>query len=258
MIKEEAPVWAPRQSPFRKEGLVLPRSREWGRDTKFVTLQKIHRPLAVRNTLTFHTWGWVFTLSLWITPVVIRKGGEHAYELLETASSFPSSERCHCNWQRRIPKWRRAGALFTHPPSLGATAVPDIWVGRCALLPRQSHTVTAYVPATRTGPGIWAGQGEGSAAARSLGHLRPHGPEWKSHILVGSMVRGAKSMEPDIEDLVFSLPWITGGGLARVRGSSVPLPYSCQLLPPLKRKTGCKRRTFLVKEGHSDIQHFVS
>lgn len=65
-------------------------------------------------------------------------------------------------------------------------------------------------------------------------------------------------MEPDIEDLVFSLPWITGGGLARVRGSSVPLPYSCQLLPPLKRKTGCKRRTFLVKEGHSDIQHFVS
>ena len=75
MIKEEAPVWAPRQSPFRKQGLVLPGSHEWGGDMKFVTLQKIHRSLMVWNALTFLTLGLVFTLSLWIIPMVVREVG---------------------------------------------------------------------------------------------------------------------------------------------------------------------------------------
>ena len=120
MIKEEAPVWAPRQSPFRKQGLVLLRSREWGGDMKFVTLQKIHRPLMVWNALTFPTLGLVFTLSLRIIPMVVREVRALAYELLEPVGSSSSSERCHCNSEREAsPNGGGQGLCLLIPLPLG-------------------------------------------------------------------------------------------------------------------------------------------
>lgn len=123
--KEEAPVWAPRQSPFRKQGLVLLGSRELGGDMKFVTLQKIHRPLMkVWNALTFPTLGLVFTLSLWIIPMVVREVGALAYELLEPVSSPSSSERCHCNSEREAsPNGGGQGFVYSSPFPWGNSSI---------------------------------------------------------------------------------------------------------------------------------------
>lgn len=72
--------------------------------------EHMHRPLAVWNAFTFHALGVSFYSFSSNYPSGHQKGGGARQELRDPASSFPRSERCHCNSNREAsPSTGRQG-----------------------------------------------------------------------------------------------------------------------------------------------------
>lgn len=151
-------------------------------------------------------WGafllFLFELSQWSSD----RWGSTPMSCWSQPAPFLAQSAATAIQTESSPKWRRAGALFTLPPSLWAMAVSDIWVARYALLPRLSCPVIS--PCASGLDVSWEGAGRGS---RVSGSSAPDGPQGKPHILVGSMARKVKIVELDTEGLLFKF-WPEQGG----------------------------------------------